>query len=81
MMTAPDRTALVRLIRAELEDCDLGVRGCVLARRDLVAANGPDSPLYPLTLLRDAFYAAREATWIDHARRLRDLLAEMGEQP
>lgn len=80
-MTAPDRTALVRLIRAELAIATDDLRVFTSLRHGQDLSHGIGDPLYPLALLLEQFNLAREATWIDHARRLRDLLAEMGEQP
>jgi len=80
-MTAPDRAALVRLIRAELADCD-GFAAFEEGRAvDVAIIHGSAHPFYPLTLVRQQFYAARAAAWRDFARRLRDLLAELGETP
>ena len=79
-MTAPDRTALVRLIRAELAIATDDLRVFTSLRHGQDLSHGIGDPLYPLALLLEQFNLAREATWIDHARRLRDLLAEMGEQ-
>ena len=80
-MGAPDRAALVRLIRAELAIATDDLRVFTSLRHGQDLSHGIGDPLYPLALLLEQFNLAREATWIDHARRLRDLLAEMGEQP
>lgn len=78
-MGAPDRAALVRLIRAELADCE--PEACQEDRsvRDLLASLGRAE--YPLNVVRAQFHQAQAANWRDFARRLRDLLAELGETP
>lgn len=80
-MTAPGRADLVRLIRAELSDCQSGEAYEDSRAADVVAAHGPGHPFYPLTLVREQFYRSRAASWRRFAHGLRDLLAEMGEQP
>lgn len=78
-MTAPDRAALVRLIRAELADCESSAATEDARANGVQHIHGPGHRFYPLTVVRVQFYAARAAAWRDFGRRLRDLLAEMGE--
>jgi hypothetical protein len=80
-MTAPDRAALVRLVRAELADCESSAATEDARINGVQHFHGPSHQFYPLTLVRVQFYAARAAAWRDFGRRLRDLLAEMGETP
>ena len=80
-MTAPDRAALVRLIRAELAIATDDLRVFTSLRHGQDLSHGIGDPLYPLALLLEQFYRARAAAWRDFARRLRDLLAELGETP
>lgn len=71
------RAALVRLIRAELADCEPEA-----ARADSVVAQilaTPTDAFYSLNIVRAQFHRGEAANWRDFARRLRDLLAEMGE--
>lgn len=80
-MTALDRAALVRLIRAELVDCDGQVAYQEKRAADVLVVHGVGHEMYALALVRVQFYEAQTAAWRDFGRRLRDLLAEMGEQP
>lgn len=76
-----DRVGVIRLVRDQLSECDERVyyyeRRSVLVTQ--VTGMCPES--YALSLVRAQFYVAQEAAWRDFGRRLRDLLAEMGESP
>lgn len=80
-MTALDRADLVRLIRAELADCESSAATEDARANGVQHVHGPGHRFYPLTLVREQFWRAQAANWRDFGRRLRDLLAEMGEQP
>ena len=78
-MTAPDRADLVRLIRAELEDCE--PEACVEERSSRACLDSVGRFSYPLNVVRAQFHQAQAANWRDFGRRLRELLAELGETP
>lgn len=77
----PTRGNLAVTVRAQLAATEPEAQADDLRARGYRDIYKPGHALFPFALVAEQFYRARAAAWRDFARRLRDLLAEMGEQP